>query len=143
MGITKYIKRFLNIFGVHEEDVPTCIYGCPHAEFVVRGTVSNEAGDLISGATVTAVLNSETDEEGFHLASAQSNEMGEYEISHSESIDGTVSLQTTKEGYAANTTGFEVKTEDFVGGDGVFDQGSCIVNQNITLKESEDQGEIV
>ncbi len=141
MDLSDIRDRLLNMFGVKEKpsDVPECVYGCQHSDFMVKGIITDDSGENVCDAKVKATVypigETPSKKNGWELGISNSNEDGQYEIASSEFFQGNVSLTAQKDGYTSSTTNFEVKEEDFKGGTGRWDHGECTINKDMVLKK--------
>ena len=69
-------------------------YGCPHADYILKGTVTDEAGTPIQGikTSLKDVYQTEKETQFFGIDSIQTNESGNYQLKYDGLPDGRTKL---------------------------------------------------
>ncbi len=123
-------------------------YGSPHADYDIKGRVVNEAGEGVPDIEIT--VNVDTQTQKYPLGGVTTDTSGNYEIGGewmtvsgltvtAEDVDG----EDNGGEFAAEERKFELKTDDFVGGDGHWYDGKVTktVDFTLTLKPQENENE--
>lgn len=142
MKIRKFVQLILSailgLMGCSECAVEE--YGCPSADFEMKGKVVNEKGEAMPDVDVSNSY-PQSDTSRIYRPVATTNESGEYVVQ-----DDLYNLWEQAEGYSFRFVGDTTKYEPFdtiiprsslniKGGDGDWYQGKASVVVNVTLKE--------
>ena len=115
-----------------------CEYGCPIGTYHVFGTVTDEEGQPLAGIGVVRQYTNQpevykyqdtTDREGHYDVNLYSVPGQEAEVSFSD-IDGA------ENGLYSDTI-VTVKSDDFHGGDGNWDEGTTDIRLNVSMRRAE------
>lgn len=141
MKLSRLWTAILSMLGFNTcSSEPTCVYGCPTANFEANGTVTDEDGKTLGNVMVTTYTNPINPEQNqnkdFCWGSSYTDENGHYSIRSMDLQNCEFTLVTSKAGYKPDTTKFVVKAEFFTGKKDRWDLGSYIVTNNIVLKKA-------
>lgn len=153
--LNKILAFFLTLLGVQSCDPGADEYGCPSADYIFHGKVTDEEGNALSGVKIYALKNNEEYKEQISI-------LEEYSESHRENVygklfdslsvtkaDGSYSLLlqyecgwfnldglyfANKDGMYADTLLKDIKLEPLKGGKG-WNQGVSDNTLDITLRK--------
>ncbi len=152
MKISRFYTAVLTILGIQ---LPSCYvqddaYGCPYADFNVYGHIKDTEGNTIEDASIKLEFagnshfsNEEPGTTYNHpkeeIATTKSNDRGAYIIKKTEPYKGNFRLITQKEGYKADTTDFEVKSNEYINKNSKDDwyEGALYKQKDITLQNKD------
>ena len=128
-----------------EYGTPVPEYGAPHADYILKGTVTDEAGPPVQGikTSLKEVYKDETGNYAFGMDSIQTNESGNYQLKYSgmpydrtklivEDIDGEANGGEFLSDTLDIDFGRAVKVKN---GDGAWNGGEYMIQQPVRLKK--------
>lgn len=136
----KLVALFSAILGIsatscNSFDAPA-MYGCPHADYDIKGTVTDDEGSPLEGISIEA-----TNTKGYHvtipeLCTTKTDKDGSYKLKFNTSVLERIDIHFVDEAgeYADETKTFSVK---FTDGDGSWFIGTAFVTADAKLKKLE------
>lgn len=135
-------------YGCSSSDLPPAEYGAPNADYVVKGTITDEDGTPVQG--IKAVLKEMPDEYpeySYGIDSTLTDAAGKYQITHNYyRSEGMKLIVKDTDGeanggeYKSDTIDIsKLEAKEIGGGDGHWYRGKYEINADVKLKRKQDE----